>query len=194
MIQVQLEYRHCTSWHDLTSTSHDASHLTVTASHCGHHCHDSSFTVTVTLLSFTVTLSDLRLGVSQSRPRLGAPGRPAPGRRGDRLLLGPAAQRRRPWPAETGQMLGGGNLRPTRHSDGRQQFLKQEFSWKKRETFALLNMRSSLAAASGSGSASEEAAARLLVAAERLRLGAASRPSSAASSRGPSDNFKFKSS
>jgi hypothetical protein len=50
--------------------------LTVTAS--GRLSHDSSFTlaVTVTLLSFTVTLSDLR--VSQSRPRLGAPGRPAP--------------------------------------------------------------------------------------------------------------------
>ncbi len=30
---------------------------------------------------------------------------------------------------------------------GRQQFLKQEFSWKNRETFALLSMRSSLAAA-----------------------------------------------
>ena len=59
---------------------------------------------------------------------------------------------------------------------GRQQFLtkltEQEFSssWKKRETFALLSMRSSLpvAAAAGSGSASEEAAARLLAAAERL--------------------------
>ena len=84
--------------------------LTVTA--CGRRRgHDSSFTVTVTLLSFTVTLSDLR--VSQSRPRLGAPGRPAPGRRGDLPRLGPAAQRRRPWPAGTGQMLGGGSLRPT---------------------------------------------------------------------------------
>ena len=42
-------------------------------------------------------------------------------------------------------------------------------------------MRSSLAAAAGSGSASEEAVARLLAAAERLGLGAASprRPSSA---------------
>jgi hypothetical protein len=48
--------------------------LTVTASGCS--SHDSSFTVTVTLLSFTVTLSDLR--VSQSLPRLGTPGRPAP--------------------------------------------------------------------------------------------------------------------
>ena len=49
--------------------------LTVTASG-RRRGHDSSFTVTVTLLSFTVTLSDLR--VSQSRSRLGAPGRPAP--------------------------------------------------------------------------------------------------------------------
>ena len=31
---------------------------------------------------------------------------------------------------------------------GSQQFLEQEFSWKNRETFALLSMRSSLAAAS----------------------------------------------
>ena len=99
-----------------------------------------------------------------------------------------------------------GWLQPEAHSTvtigGRQQFLtkltEQEFSssWKKRETFSLLSMRSSLpvAAAAGSGSASEEAAARLLAAAERLGLGAASRPSSAASSRRPSDNFKFKSS
>ncbi len=81
--------------------------LTVTAS--GRRSgHDSSLTVTVTLLSFTVTLSDLR--VSQSRLRLGAPGRPAP-----RPLLAAqpaAAERRRPWPAAwAGQMLGGG--RPT---------------------------------------------------------------------------------
>ena len=76
--------------------------LTVTAS--GRRSgHDSSLTVTVTLLSFTATLSDLR--VSQSRPRLGAPGRPALGR--DRCS---AAQRRRPWPAGPGQMLGGGRL------------------------------------------------------------------------------------
>jgi hypothetical protein len=66
--------------------------LTVTVS--GRSGHDSSFTVTVTQRSFTVTLSDLR--VSQSRPRLGAPGRPAP-----RPLLGssaPAALAGRGWP------------------------------------------------------------------------------------------------
>ena len=103
MTRIQVQYSHGTSWHDPTSTSHDASHLTVTASHGGRRGHDSSFTVTVTLLSFTVTLSDLR--VSQSRPRLGAPGRPAPG--SDRCS---AAQRRRPWPAGTGQMLRGGRL------------------------------------------------------------------------------------
>ena len=45
---IQVQYSHGTSWHDPTSTSHDASHLTVTASHCGRRCHDSSFTVTVT--------------------------------------------------------------------------------------------------------------------------------------------------
>ena len=50
--------------------------LTVTASG-RRRGHDSSLAVTVTLLSFTVTLSDLR--VSPSRPRLGSPGRPAPG-------------------------------------------------------------------------------------------------------------------
>ncbi len=82
--------------------------LTVTVTASGRRRrHDSSFPVIVTLLSFTVTLSALR--VSQSRPRLGAPGRPAP-----QPLL--AAQRRRPcqvqWPAAwAGQMLGGD--RPT---------------------------------------------------------------------------------
>jgi hypothetical protein len=45
---IQVQYSHGTSWHDPTSTSHYASHLTVTASHCGRRCHDSSFTVTVT--------------------------------------------------------------------------------------------------------------------------------------------------
>ncbi len=50
--------------------------LTVIVTASGRRSRDSSFTVTVTLLSFTVTLSDLR--VSQSRPRLGAQGRPAP--------------------------------------------------------------------------------------------------------------------
>ncbi len=108
--------------------------LTVTVTASGRRSHDSSFTVTVTLFSFTVTLSDLR--VSQNRPRLGAPGRPASA---PRPLSAGGLARGRQGLASCWVAAG------LRH--GRQQFLKQEFSWKKRETFALLSMRSSLAAA-----------------------------------------------
>jgi hypothetical protein len=114
--------------------------LTVTASGC---CsHDSSFTVTVTvtLLNFAVTLSDIRVRVSPSR----RDSEPRAGLHRDRCS---AAQRWRPglqWPAGAGQMLDSGMVAGPLH--GRQQFLKQEFSWKNRETFALLSMRTSLAA------------------------------------------------
>ncbi len=77
--------------------------------------------------------------------RVGRDSEPRAGLHRDRCS---AAQRWRPglqWPAGAGQMLDSGMAAGPRH--GRQQFLKQEFGWKNRDTIALLSMRTSLAAA-----------------------------------------------